>query len=271
MAKLSNPEPATLPLNRGGAADQILADISDQILQGMLARGTKLPSERELAQRYQVSAPTIREAVRGLAAVSLVEVRHGTGIYVTAAAETLFTMATSALIQLEKISLLDILDVLEMLYVKTAMLACTHATDEELVALASALEPVERGNKLDDVATSLKVFLELLAAASHNALISTLCKFLASLLIEMAKEDAKDDSKGMIDNWRRTGGKLKSDRRKLVEALQARDVVQATMMAAKYHRHTRSLVRDRLTADSDENGPSMHRAFRRMAGGLQGN
>jgi DNA-binding FadR family transcriptional regulator len=254
-------------LNRGGAADQILADISDQILQGTLARGTKLPSERELAQRYQVSAPTIREAVRGLAAVSLVEVRHGTGIYVTAAADALFTMATSALIQLEKISLLDILDILEMLYAKTATLACTRATDEELAALAAALEPVERGNKLDDVADSLRVFLELLAAASHNALISTLCRFLVGLLIEIAKED----SKGMIDNWRKMGGKLNSDRRKLVEALQARDVVQATTMAVKYHRHTRSLVRERLTADIGENGRSMHRAFRRMAGGLRGN
>jgi DNA-binding FadR family transcriptional regulator len=264
MVKLSNPEPATLPLNRGGAADQILADLRDQILQGMLARGTKLPSERELAQRYQVSAPTIREAIRGLAAVRLVEVRHGTGMYVTAAADLLFTMATSALIQLEKIDLLDILDILEMLYVKTAMLACTHATDEELVSLASALDSVERGNKVDDVANGLKVFLELLADASHNALISTLCKFLVSLVIEMARED----SKGMIDNWRKIAGKLRSDRRKLVEALQTRNVVQATLMAAKYHRHTRSLVRDRLTVNDGETGASMHRAFKRMAGGL---
>ena len=64
------------PLQRGGAANQGLVKLRDQIMQGTLARGTKLPSERELAQRYQASAPTIREATRGLAAVRLVEVRR---------------------------------------------------------------------------------------------------------------------------------------------------------------------------------------------------
>src|SRR6202022_575714 len=77
------------PLHRGSVADQVFLKLREQILQGRLARGAKLPSERELAQHYQVSAPTIREAIRGLAAVRLVEVRHGTGIYVTAAANTL--------------------------------------------------------------------------------------------------------------------------------------------------------------------------------------
>ena len=87
----------------GSAANQVFVKLRDQILQGTLARGTKLPSERELAQRYQVSAPTIREAIRGLTAVRLVEVRHGTGMYVTAAVDALFAMATSALLEVERV------------------------------------------------------------------------------------------------------------------------------------------------------------------------
>ena len=101
----TSPGPDEPPLHRGSAANQVFVKLRDQILQGTLARGTKLPSERELAQRYQVSAPTIREAIRGLTAVRLVEVRHGTGMYVTAAVDALFAMATSALLEVEKVEL----------------------------------------------------------------------------------------------------------------------------------------------------------------------
>src|SRR6267154_1758397 len=166
MAEFADTRAATVRLNRGGMAEQVMADLTDQILQGTLARGIKLPSERELAQRYQVSGPTIREAIRGLAAVNLVEVRHGAGMYVTAAVDGLFTLATSALIQLEKIELLNILDILEPLHVKAAMLACKHATTKELLALSSALETLERDAKVADIAAELRVFLGLMADAS---------------------------------------------------------------------------------------------------------
>jgi DNA-binding GntR family transcriptional regulator len=59
-------------LEGGGAAEQIIADLPDQILRGTLPQGSKLPNERALAERYGVSGPTIREAVRGLAAIKLV-------------------------------------------------------------------------------------------------------------------------------------------------------------------------------------------------------
>jgi len=260
MAEFADTRAATVRLNRGGMAEQVMADLTDQILQGTLARGIKLPSERELAQRYQVSGPTIREAIRGLAAVNLVEVRHGAGMYVTAAVDGLFTLATSALIQLEKIELLNILDILEPLHVKAAMLACKHATTKELLALSSALETLERDAKVADIAAELRVFLGLMADASHNVLIATLCKFLVGLLIEVAQEE----SGGMIKNWHKVGGKLRLDRRKLVEALQARDVAQATTMAVKYHRHTKTLVGDLLAAGNNKAAASMQRAFKRM-------
>src|SRR5246500_4857347 len=138
------------PLHRGSAASQVFVKLRDQILQGTLARGTKLPSERELALRYQVSAPTIREAVRGLAAVRLVEVRHGTGIYVTADVDALFAMATSALLEVERVELVDILDILEMLYEKSASLACANASDEELQALDAALDRIEAGSAVSE-------------------------------------------------------------------------------------------------------------------------
>src|ERR1700722_16649339 len=180
----TSPGPDEPPLHRGSAANQVFVKLREQILQGTLARGTKLPSERELAQRYQGSAPTIREAIRGLAAVRLVEVRHGTGIYVTAAVDALFAMATSALLEVERVELVDILDILEMLYEKSASLACANASDEELQALGAAVGKIDAGSEVMEAAGALQEFLGLLADAAHNALISHLCKFLVGLLLE---------------------------------------------------------------------------------------
>ena len=248
------------PLQRGSAADQVFVKLRDQILQGALARGTKLPSERELAERYQVSAPTIREAVRGLAAVRLVEVRHGTGMYVTAAVDALFAMATSALLEVEKVELVDILDILEMLYEKSASLACVNASDEELQALGAALDKIDAGSEVVEVAGALQKFLGLMADAAHNVLISHLCKFLVGLLFEIAREDVWDD----MDGWRKVGPRLSSDRRRLVEALQDRDDERARKMSLQYHRHAKQLIRDRLAADKRGGASNMRRAYMRM-------
>jgi GntR family transcriptional repressor for pyruvate dehydrogenase complex len=252
--------PVQSKLNRSGAADQVLADLQERILQGTLARGSKLPSERQLAQRYQVSAPTIREAIRALAAVNLIAVRHGTGMYVTAATDVSFALATTALLELEKVGLLDILDVLEMLYVKIVQLACEHADANDLTALSSALDALEQETSADDIAASLKKFLGLLADASHNALIATLCKCLVTFVIEVAWEEHG----GLARNWRMVGRKLRVDRRNLVKSLQARDIAGATAMAARYHRHTKSLVKDLLAADNPDAAASLQRAFRRV-------
>jgi len=237
--------PATV-LNRGGAADQIIADLKDQILQGVLPRGSKLPNERELAERYQVSIPTIRESVRGLAAIKLVEPKHGAGTYVTAAADDMFTAAASALIEIEPVGLLDILEVLEALYSKASILACRQMTDEELQGLTTSLAVLEDIKEREAFVVGLKGFLGRLAEASHNTLIITLCEVLSSL----AKK----------------AGSLQADRRELVEALGARDEERARLAAIQYHQHTRSLVGDILKAGQDESRDSMRRAVRRLRG-----
>jgi GntR family transcriptional regulator, transcriptional repressor for pyruvate dehydrogenase complex len=248
------------PLQRGSAANQVFVKLRDQILQGTLARGTRLPSERELAQRYRVSAPTIREAIRGLAAMRLVEVRHGSGMYVTVAVDALFAMATSALLEVERVELVDILDILEMLYEKSAALACANATKDELEALGAAVENISAGTEVAEVAGALRDFLGLLADAAHNALISHLCKFLVGLLLEIAREDIWDT----MDGWRKVGAKLRPDRLRLVEALSDRDVERAKRMSVQYHRHTKQLIRTRLAADKGDSVASMRRAHMRM-------
>jgi DNA-binding FadR family transcriptional regulator len=247
-----------LPLYRGGAVEQIMADLKEQILQGRLVRGAKLPNERALAEQYRVSGPTIREAMRGLAAVNLVRIRQGSGTYVTAAADVMFDATASTLVELENVGLLDILDLLETLYVKAAILACRHAADEELARLETSLDFVERASSAE-FATCLTAFLGGLADASHNPLLATFCKFLNNLLLELAPEQS-----GGALVLSDVAEKLRLDRRNLVKALKARDAEQSSLMAASYHVHTRSLVADLLTKDRNGGHESIRRASRRL-------
>src|SRR5258708_23378376 len=87
-------------LDRGRVADQIFKELRDGIVLGTIQQGAKLPSERELAQQYGVSGPTVREAIRGLSLLGFADVRHGSGMYVTADTGSLIATSLSEVIQL---------------------------------------------------------------------------------------------------------------------------------------------------------------------------
>src|SRR5260370_13171119 len=86
-------------LYRGRVADQIVEDLRGQILSGALSDGARLPSERELATHYDVSAPTIREAIRVLTAMGLLSTRNRSRTTVTALSDTLLPMAIASVVQ----------------------------------------------------------------------------------------------------------------------------------------------------------------------------
>jgi len=79
--------PSTLnvtPLLRSkSAAERVVTQILDLIRSGNLKAGDRLPSETDLARAFQVSRPVVREALRGLAVLGVVETRHGGRCFVT--------------------------------------------------------------------------------------------------------------------------------------------------------------------------------------------
>src|ERR1043165_791328 len=68
----------------GRLYERVAQDISGKIAAGVHAVGQRLPSERDLAKGHAVPRPTIREAIIALELDGLVEVRLGSGVYVTA-------------------------------------------------------------------------------------------------------------------------------------------------------------------------------------------
>ena len=62
---------------------KVINDIKEKILSGELKNGDRLPSEREMAERLDVSRTSIREAIRTLEIMGLIESKRGSGNYIT--------------------------------------------------------------------------------------------------------------------------------------------------------------------------------------------
>lgn len=72
-----------LPLKKAGLTELLVARLLSLVTTGELKPGDQLPSERKLAETFDVSRPTLREALRALDVLGVVEVRHGGGVFVS--------------------------------------------------------------------------------------------------------------------------------------------------------------------------------------------
>jgi GntR family transcriptional repressor for pyruvate dehydrogenase complex len=73
----------TAPLGRKTVSELVVQRILDLVRAGSLKAGDRLPTERELASRLDVSRPSVREALRALSILGVLEIRHGGGAFVT--------------------------------------------------------------------------------------------------------------------------------------------------------------------------------------------
>jgi GntR family transcriptional regulator, transcriptional repressor for pyruvate dehydrogenase complex len=237
MSSFKSSVPANV-VDRGRVADQIFRDLRNQIVIGVLPRGAKLPSERELAEKYGVSGPTVREAVRGLTAMGLADVRHGSGAYVTAATESLIAMSLGTVIQLEGLGAAEVLSILGVLNEQAAGLASLAATEQDHAQLRAALAQLEMAKTAGAAAAAVRNFHRALAVAAHNPLLAALCGFLADIQVELGMELTGDSFK----EWKRIFSRLKPVRYGLVDSIIAGDHRQAVVLAKDFHAKAVSLI-----------------------------
>src|ERR1700694_1765254 len=129
--------------------------------------GTWLPAERELAAHYGVSGPTIREAMRVLTAMGLVDSRNGFGSTVNAQSDTLMSVWISSVVQFEKVGARDVFGLLALLNTYAAQLAVERATAEEIASLRQAAERASGVDSVGQGPEPLRNFHHTLSAISH--------------------------------------------------------------------------------------------------------
>src|SRR5258707_12264042 len=74
-------------IRRGSLCDEVIAQLREQISSGTWPVGDRIPPESELVERLQVGRGTVREAIKALAHIGLLEVRQGDGTYVKSRSE----------------------------------------------------------------------------------------------------------------------------------------------------------------------------------------
>src|SRR3954469_913555 len=94
--------PAFSPARRVRTLDDVSLQIRDAIRAGEREEGARLPNERDLAERFEVGRPTVREALRSLEALGIVDIRPGRsgGAYAARPSEATLASALSTLVSL---------------------------------------------------------------------------------------------------------------------------------------------------------------------------
>jgi GntR family transcriptional repressor for pyruvate dehydrogenase complex len=129
--------PPFTPARRLRMLDDVFLQIRDAILAGEIPKGERLPNERDLAERFEVGRPTVREALRSLEALGIVEIRAGRagGAYAARPSEATLGTALSTLVSLRGASAQELAEFRLGFEADTAWWAARRADDDDVAAL----------------------------------------------------------------------------------------------------------------------------------------
>jgi len=171
------------PVRNPKLADVIAEHIEQLILEGTLRPGERLASERELAERLEVSRPPLREALDRLAERGLLRTTHG-GTYVAQFLSPL-TDPLASLLQSNGQVVVDYFEYRKMVEGPAARLAATRATDLDRKAIRDCLDALLAAHALDDpsVETDRDADLHMLIyEAAHNLVVMHVMRAFSEML-----------------------------------------------------------------------------------------
>lgn len=214
--------------------DEIIESLRQDIVTRRLPDGDRLPSEKELSERFGVSQPTIREAIRALETLGLIEVLHGNGTFVRSQGDFALASAMQTLLQLENVGIMEVLDIRQALGRHSIDMAVVKATDADIAEMARISANFERVNEMgevNEVIANVIGFQRALSAAAHNALLQSLEAFLLALLNEVQFQSLS--TRG-VRFWRARAMDFQPYRLAILEGIRARDAVAARAAMDEY-------------------------------------
>ncbi|HEY8645281.1 MAG TPA: FadR/GntR family transcriptional regulator [Gaiellaceae bacterium] len=205
------------PVSVARASSAIADQIREAILTGRVPAGERLAPERELAEQFGVSRVTVRDALRSLEAMGLVEVRVGArgGAFVTTPTGSIVAQSMSDMMRMSVLSPGDVVEARLMVELGTVTLACARATDEDLAKLREACTIGAEELKAKTYTRERSwAFHSLLAAAAHNGAVEGLTQSFRSSL-SMHPVRAREGAKAHVATVEEHG--------RIVDALEQRD------------------------------------------------
>jgi GntR family transcriptional regulator, transcriptional repressor for pyruvate dehydrogenase complex len=216
------------PITSNRLSDEAVRQVKSLIDRGELQPGDKLPSERELVKRLSVSRASVREALRVLEALGLVEVQPGLGTFVSNHDMEELTGKWRTWLIEHKNEVVELLEVRQVIEPGIAALAVERITENELEELCQTLVVMEQGKMKSDIEMVVQAdiaFHDLLGKATRNNTLISLSEGVNRALLESRYAYFQDLERVAIS--------LKQHAR-IIEALRQKDA-QAVKDALLHH------------------------------------
>ncbi|OUS07565.1 GntR family transcriptional regulator [Rhodobacterales bacterium 52_120_T64] len=167
------------------AASAIIHQVEQLILRGVLRPGERLPSERDLATRFEVSRPTVRDALAALEASELVVTRPGAGAFVAQVLGSAFAPALVKLFSTHEEALFDYLSFRRDLEGMAVARAAEYANETDLAVITSIFNRMEaaheKRNPTEEATIDAEFHLAVVEAA-HNVVMLHMMRSMFEML-----------------------------------------------------------------------------------------
>lgn len=208
--------------------DEAIEKIKAMIVSGELSPGDRLPPEKELAEHLGLSRNSMREAVKALEVIRVLDVRRGDGTYVTSLEPHLLLEAISFVVDMhDDDSLLELFAVRRMLESQATGLAAGNASPEEAGALIEEIDSVEPSSvSIDDLVEHDIRFHREVVRLAGNGYLSSLLDGLSSQTLR-ARVWRGLTEQGAVE-------RTLSEHRAIAEAIAQHDSALATSLATAH-------------------------------------
>jgi GntR family transcriptional regulator, transcriptional repressor for pyruvate dehydrogenase complex len=196
--------------------DEAIGKIKEMITSGRVRPGEKLPREADLAAELGLSRSSLREAVRALSLINILDVRRGDGTYVTSLEPAVMLEALSFIVDFHRdASVLEFLQVRRILEPAATAMAAERITDPDVAALGELLDGLGPHPEVDDLVANDLEFHRRIAASSGN---SVLCSLLDTISAPTTRARVW---RGLTQSGARE--RTLAEHRAIVDALASRD------------------------------------------------
>ncbi|MEY8711051.1 transcriptional regulator PdhR [Mangrovibacter phragmitis] len=239
-----------------------LSDVIEQqleylILEGTLRPGEKLPPERELARQFDVSRPSLREAIQRLEAKGLLLRRQGGGTFIQNNLWKSFSDPLAALLSDHPESQFDLLETRHALEGIAAYYAALRGTDEDLARIRECHESIESARQAGDLDAESEAVLQYQIAvteAAHNVVLLHLLRCMEPMLAQNVRQNFE-----LLYSRRDMHPLVSSHRASIFEAIMARKPEQAREAS---HRHLAFI--EEILLDRSREQSRRERSLRRL-------
>ena len=202
MTKAMEPRSGSRSRRAPSVTDEAIDKMRELIVSGNWSPGDRLPKESELAAQLGLSRNSLREAVRALSQLRVLEVRQGDGTYVSSLEPALLLESTGFISHLLLgDTALDLYEVRRILEAAAASLAAARIDEEGKRNLGVTLETMRKAEGVEDLVEADVAFHAVIAKAAGNAVLTSLLASLSTRTMRVrlwhgrAADKALDDTR----------------------------------------------------------------------------